>query len=230
MSASHDNDNDNDNHRGGSVAVIGFDLDGTLVDSIADIAAALNEALGVVGLAAHPIDVVRDFVGDGARVLVDLALQAHGSDVDVDLVLKHFRDAYARDPVGLTVPFAGIEDLLAALVDHTLVVVTNKPGDFARTIVEQLFPDRFAMVVGADDLGCHKPDPWVLKEVAHRLGARVDIFVGDSDNDLAVARAAGAHAVGVLWGLRPEEASHADVVVEDVAALGPALLRLLSAA
>lgn len=211
------------------MAVIGFDLDGTLVDSVADIAAALNEALAVVGLAPHSVDVVRDFVGDGARVLVDLALQAHDSDLDVDIVLRHFRDAYARDPIGKTAAFVGIDDVLESLHEHTLVVVTNKPGDFARTIVDELFPGRFALVVGPDDLGCYKPDPWVLKEVAHRIGAPVAVFIGDSDNDIAVARSAGAHAVGVTWGLRPDEARHADVVVDDVVQLGSTILGLLSA-
>ncbi len=211
-----------------AMAVIGFDLDGTLVDSVADIAAALNEALAVVGLAPHAVDVIRDFVGDGARVLVDLALQAHDSDVDVDVVLRHFRDAYARDPIGKTAAFAGIDDVLDALHQHTLVVVTNKPGDFARTIVEALFPGRFALVVGPDDLGCFKPDPWVLKEVAYRVGAPVAVFIGDSENDVAVARSVGAHAVGVTWGLRPEQARLADVVVDDVTQLGATILGLLS--
>jgi phosphoglycolate phosphatase len=198
------------------MAVIGFDLDGTLVDSVFDIAAALNAAMDAVGLAHHPLEVVRDFVGDGARVLVELALQAHQSDADVDLVLRHFRDAYDREPINKTAPFAGIEAALDALAEHTLVVVTNKPGDLARAIVDELFPGRFAMVVGPDDLGCRKPDPWVLREVGFRLGAAVNAFVGDSDNDIAVARAVGIPAVGVAWGLRPQEIEHADIVVPSV--------------
>ncbi len=209
------------------MAVIGFDLDGTLVDSVFDIAAALNAAMEAVGLAHHPLDVVRDFVGDGARVLVELALQAHDSDADVDVVLRHFRDAYDRAPINKTAPFVGIETALDALAEHTLVVVTNKPGDLARAIVDELFPGRFALVVGPDDLGCRKPDPWVLREVGFRLGAAVNVFVGDSDNDIAVARAVGIPAIGVAWGLRPQEIEHADIVVpsvnELVAGVGTAL-------
>ena len=86
---------------------------------------------------------------------------------------------------------------------------------------------RFALVVGPDDLGCRKPDPWVLREVGFRLGAAVNVFVGDSDNDIAVARAVGIPAIGVAWGLRPQEIEHADIVVpsvdELVAGVGTAL-------
>lgn len=210
------------------MAVIGFDLDGTLVDSVFDIAAALNAAMDAVGLAHHPLEVVRDFVGDGARVLVELALQAHNSDADVDLVLRHFRDAYDRAPINKTAPFAGIEAALDALAEHTLVVVTNKPGDLARAIVDGLFPGRFAMVVGPDDLGCRKPDPWVLREAGFRLGAAVNVFVGDSDNDIAVARAVGIPAIGVAWGLRPQEIEHADVVVPEVDALATSIIHALA--
>jgi phosphoglycolate phosphatase len=212
------------------MAVIGFDLDGTLVDSVFDIATALNAAMDAVGLAHHPLEVVRDFVGDGARVLVELALQAHSSDADVDLVLRHFRDAYDRAPINQTAPFAGIEAALDALAEHTLVVVTNKPGDLARAIVDGLFPGRFAMVVGPDDLGCRKPDPWVLREVGFRLGAAVNVFVGDSDNDIAVARAVGIPAIGVAWGLRPQEVEHADIVVDDVAGLAATVLNAIAPA
>lgn len=215
------------------MAVVGFDLDGTLVDSVADIALGLNAMLTERGLPAQPVSAVRRFVGDGARMLVVRGLRESGVAVDevdsvVDDALARFRVHYGRDPVGSTRAFAGIEQALAALVGHTLVVVTNKPGVFARPIVEALFPGGFALVVGPDDLGCQKPDGRVLEVVAARLGQRVDVFVGDGGTDVGVARAGGIPVVGVTWGLRPDEVTGADVVIDRTDQLGPAILGLLS--
>ena len=212
--------------------VIGFDLDGTLVDSVGDIAKALNAALVERGLSAHPVSAVRRFVGDGARVLVERGLEAAGVDVVadpavVDETLARFRWHYGRDPVGDTAAFAGIDAALDAVRDAVLVVVTNKPGVFARPITDALFPARFALTVGPDDLGCQKPDGRVIDEVSARVGGRVDIFVGDGGTDVGVARAAGIPCVGVTWGLKPDEVRGADVVIDDVNALASALRVLM---
>jgi phosphoglycolate phosphatase len=214
--------------------VIGFDLDGTLVDSAADIAKALNGALAELGLGPLPLSAVRSFVGDGARMLVERGVGAVGAgndDAFIDDVLARFRVHYGKDPVGVTVAFDGIDDALDdisdAVPDAVFVVVTNKPGVFARPIVDALFPGRFSLVVGPDDLGCQKPDKRVLDEVKARLGASVDIFVGDGGTDVGVAKAAGIPSVGVTWGLKPDEARGADVVIDEVKALGPALKALM---
>ncbi len=214
--------------------IIGFDLDGTLVDSVADIALALNAALQERGLKPHPVSAVRRFVGDGARVLVERGLAASGVDIVdsadggvVDDTLARFRVHYGKNPVGSTRAFDGIDAALDAVADAVLVVVTNKPGVFARPIVEALFRGRFALTVGPDDLGCQKPDPRVIDEVSARVGGRVDIFVGDGGTDVGVARAAGIPCVGVTWGLKPDEVQGADVVIDDVSALGAALRLLM---
>jgi phosphoglycolate phosphatase len=208
--------------------IVAFDLDGTLVDSVVDLARALNAALTDFGLPAHPPETVRRFVGNGAEMLVQRAVG--GADVDGLAVLAAFRAHYASDLVGATVPFDGVDDVLLALQEHAvLAVATNKPGVFARPLVEALLPGRFAAIVGPDDAGGLKPSRCVLSHVERLCGGRVVCFVGDSAVDTETARAFGVASIGVTWGLRPEEARGADVVVDRTADLLPAILRLLSA-
>lgn len=206
--------------------VVAFDLDGTLVDSVGDLARALNAALAEFGLAAHSVDVVRGFVGNGAAVLVERAVAGRA---DVDDVLRRFKVHYERDLVGETRPFDGVVGALDVLRPHALLAVaTNKPGVFARPLVEALLPGRFAVVVGPDDSGVLKPDRKMLSYVAGLAYADVAVFVGDSAVDVETAKNHGIPSVGVTWGLRPDEARGADVVVDEPGELAGAILRLLS--
>ena len=210
--------------------VIVFDLDGTLVDSVGDIAAALNAALRETGARAQSVDVVRGFVGHGARRLVQSALAAAGVDpACTDDVLARFQAHYAQNLVGETRAYDGVPAMLASLRASTpavaLGIATNKPGAFARPLVEALFPGVFAAVLGPDDVGTLKPDPAVVHAIARAAGGDVVAFVGDSGVDMETARNAGVRAVGVAWGLRPEELSGADAVARTPADLVPLLLR-----
>ena len=219
--------------------VVAFDLDGTLVDSVGDIAAALNAALQARGRPTLPLGRIRGFVGHGARNLVTQALHATGTpapvDDDVDDLLTAFRASYERDLATLTRPFDGIPTALEALRAAGIVVAiaTNKPGVFARQLVEALLPGCAAAVLGPDDVGgLLKPDPAILGAAGRACGGDVACFVGDSGVDADTARAAGVPFVGVTWGLRPDEvrdpARPADVVVDRPAALADAVLGLLS--
>jgi phosphoglycolate phosphatase len=217
--------------------VVGFDLDGTLVDSVADIAAALNSALADRGHPPLPVEAVRGMVGGGARNLVARASVAAALPAGVgaiDDLLGGFRAHYERGLAVHTRPFAGIEEALDALRTAGVVVAvaTNKPGVFARPLVQTLLPGRCAAVLGPDDVdGRVKPDPALLLALpaaAGTPGYPLGCHVGDSAVDVDCARAAGVPVVGVTWGLRPAEVRHADVVVDAPADLAAAVLGLLS--
>ncbi len=226
--------------------VVAFDLDGTLVDSVADIAAALNTALAERDRPPLDVDVVRRMVGGGARNLcvqasVAAGLSAAGpadddgaDDGAIDALLARFRAHYERDLAVHTRPFDGVLGALDALRAAGVVigVATNKPGVFARPLVQALLPGRCAAVLGPDDVGGRlKPDPAMLLALPARAGlpdAVVACHVGDSAVDVDCARAASVPVVGVTWGLRPDEVRGADIVVDRPADLAAAVLGLLS--
>ena len=185
-----------------------FDLDGTLVDSSRDIAAAANAALARLapGTAAIPLDTILSFVGEGARLLVERCLGHAGLDRPADEVLRVYLECYAERLLDTTRLYPGVAEALDALAGTTLAVLTNKPGDMSRTILEGLgVASRFARVRGAGDVPSRKPDPAGLLGLMSELGASASEtwMVGDSATDVGVARAAGARAAGVTWGFHP---------------------------
>ena len=181
-----------------------FDLDGTLVDSLPGISGSLNRALASCGLPGHPPAAVRNFIGDGARILVQRA----APNADLRLLAEieaAFKTDYQRTWPDGTAPFAGVADALAALHARNvpLAVLSNKPHEFTATIVARLFPTiRFAAVLGQRDGIPHKPDPAGALEIATRLGIppAACTLVGDSTMDLETARNAGMDAIAVAWG------------------------------
>jgi phosphoglycolate phosphatase len=179
-----------------------LDLDGTLVDTLDDLAASVNHALGAVGLPPRPLAEIRTFVGEGARRLVERAVGPHGHLAEPALAAwwSHY-EAHCLDR---TRPYPGIASLLAG-AGRALAVHTNKPGALARTILGGLgLLERLAMVVGGDEAP-RKPDPTGTLEILARLGCAPGdaVMVGDSRVDLATARAAGIPFVAVTWGFQP---------------------------
>jgi phosphoglycolate phosphatase len=185
-----------------------FDLDGTLVDSSRDIAASVNAALARVapGAPVVPLPAALSYVGEGARVLVERCLAHLGIDLPVDAVLPVYLECYRARLLDTTGLYPGVAEALDSLAGTTLAVLTNKPGDMSRVILEGLgVAHRFARVWGAGDVPSRKPDPAGLVRLMTELGAAAGgtWMVGDSATDVDTARAAGVRVAGVTWGFHP---------------------------
>lgn len=191
------------------IQAIAFDLDGTLVDSAAGVALALNAALMNAGLMAFDAATVRGWIGDGPDALVQKALRASALDGVNPATLawrlrRDFDEATLQDPSAQGSPYPGIAALVRALADvYPLVVVTNKPTPLACAVLEGagLFA-YFAAVHGADTPAQRKPSPRLIEQAAQRLGLPTTelLMVGDGPADLRAARAAGSRAAWVSWG------------------------------
>lgn len=204
-----------------------FDLDGTLVDSRQDIAAAANAARAHVGLPPLPVERVASFVGDGARNLVARTLGPEHHALFEPALAEFFR-FYGAHLVEATRPYPGIPALLQRL-DGARAVLTNKPGELARALCQRLgLTPHLELIWGDGDVPLRKPDPAGALALCARFGVEPGDarLVGDSKADAGAATAAAIPFVGVTWGfgseaeLRSHGATH---LVSDVDALGRAL-------
>lgn len=182
-----------------------FDLDGTVVDTLDDLAASVNHALSRLGRPVRDRHEVRGFIGEGVRQLLkDCLGPAHESLTDQALSL--FTPHYQEHCVDRSALYPGVRQTLDALArTRRLAMVTNKPEAPSRRILKALgVDDFFAVLVAGDTLPVKKPDPAPLVEAARRLGVPVgdSAMVGDGDGDMVAARAAGARAVGATFGFR----------------------------
>lgn len=198
-----------------------FDLDGTLVNSITDLAMSTNRVLSAHHLPTHEISAYQQFVGNGVKKLVERALGEEHLDLLEECLADFYKD-YDCHCLDNTVPYEGIKELLNILKqnDIQLAVVTNKPHYLAVKIVEHLFPDTFVSILGQQDLYPTKPNPESthLALMAMKLSRNDCLFIGDSDVDIDTAYQADMDSIGVTWGFRGrkelEEAS-ATYVVDD---------------
>ncbi|MCW8984312.1 MAG: HAD family hydrolase [Thermoanaerobaculales bacterium] len=185
-----------------------FDLDGTLIDSLGDLADAMNAVLENRGCQVHPRDSYRHFVGDGIEMLVRRALPPEAIDqTDIAEVVQQMRREYSTRWTATTRPFPEIPELLSELKSRGIrsAVLSNKPDSPTREIVAELFPsDPFTIVRGARDGVPLKPDPTSALEIVSELGVQPEqsVFVGDTSIDMKTSRNAGMRAVGVTWGFR----------------------------
>ncbi len=188
-----------------------FDLDGTLLNTIADLAASMNEVLTQRGCPVHPVEDYRYFIGDGVRMLVIRALPPSlRTEEGVQETVQAFREVYARRWKETTRPYPGIEDLLQALVQQEipLGVVSNKPHEPTLLCMQTFFSQvPFAVIQGMTQDLQPKPDPAGLLAALKFCGADPEhsLYVGDSGVDVQAARRAGLLAVGAEWGFRTRE-------------------------
>jgi len=177
--------------------LVGFDLDGTLVDSVADLAAAVNHALAEIGRGPLAIDQVRPMIGGGSGVMLQRALIATGGDEQLDDLLPGMLAFYAAHIVDHTRPFPGVVEALDALrkLGVALAVVTNKREHFSFALLDALgLTDRFTCIIGGDTPGltAMKPDRAPIDLMLHQCSSSGPAaFVGDSIYDVDAARAAG---------------------------------------
>ena len=187
-----------------------FDLDGTLLDTLADIAGAANAALAREAMPTHPPTAYRQFIGDGVAMLFRRALptdQDH-DDARIERCVAHFHATYATTWNATTQPYPGIAGLLDALTARNLpmAILSNKPHEFTQLCAgEFLDAWPWRAVIGQRDGIPRKPDPTSALAIARDLGfdPSLIVYVGDSSVDMRTARAAGMPAVGVSWGFRP---------------------------
>jgi phosphoglycolate phosphatase len=200
-------------------AGIVFDLDGTLIDTLADLSAAMNAAMRQLGLPEHAPEACRQMIGNGIRTFASRAVgpdRQHLADRAVELM----RAEYQRNLVVHSRVYEGLSEVIERLTAAgvRMGVITNKHQKEAETIIRHFFGDRMACVAGVSETTPVKPDPtgtlWVLRQM--RLSPAQALFVGDSDVDIETARRAGMAFLGVGWGFRGRnalaEAGAADII------------------
>ena len=186
-----------------------FDLDGTLLDTLEDICGAANHTLRELGYPERTLAEMRRFVGNGAEMQMRRSLGADADEETVAKALALYKPYYAAHCQIKTKPYAGVLELMAALKAEgfRLAVVSNKPDEAVRALRAEFFADTVPIAVGETAAIRRKPAPDMLLAAMEQLGADPDktVFVGDSEVDIATARAANLPCISVLWGFRDRD-------------------------
>lgn len=177
-----------------------FDLDGTLLDTLEDLADSVNYALEQHGYPQRTLEEIRTFVGNGAAMLIKLATS---ESEDYEQVLRTFQSYYKTHCQVKTGPYAGVLEALREIrAEYPVAVVSNKPDPAVKTLCDDYFDGVFALGERAD---CpRKPAPDMLYKAMEHLGVTKAVYVGDSEVDVITAKNAGMPCISVLWGFRTE--------------------------
>ncbi|MDF2595004.1 MAG: HAD-superfamily hydrolase, subfamily variant 3 [Clostridia bacterium] len=187
-----------------------FDLDGTLLNTLTDLANAGNYALRSFGLSEHPINNYKTYVGSGVYKLVERILpEKQRDDETVKKVKAVFETYYENHSLDHTRPYEGVNDLLHSLRQKGVhcAVASNKPHTYAKELVRLMFGETIEFALGQREHVPPKPDPTVVLEILDYFQMKPEtcIYIGDSDVDMYTAKRAGVTAVGVAWGFRTEK-------------------------
>ncbi len=186
-----------------------FDLDGTILDTLLDLANAVNFAMRSKGFPERTVDEVRSFIGNGIKVLIKRAVPRGTSEEDYAEALEIFTKNYLEHIADYTKPYDGIIDVINELKKKgcKTAVVSNKAHFAAQAVVKDFFGDIFDAVTGKMDEFPAKPEPDSLLYTIKTLGAEKEkcIYIGDSDVDVLTAHNAGLECIGVTWGNRDED-------------------------
>lgn len=187
-----------------------FDLDGTLLNTLQDLAASVNYALGQYQMPTHDIDAVRSFVGNGVRLLMERATPDGAQNPQFEAVFATFRQHYMKHSLDTTRPYDGIPEMLRELKRQgkRLAVVSNKFYAATQELVAHFFPEIEVAIGEHESEGIRKkPAPDTVYEALRQLGMGKEnaVYVGDSDVDLMTARNSGLPCISVLWGFRDRD-------------------------
>ncbi len=196
-----------------------FDLDGTLLDTLDNITYFVNKAMRCFSLGTLGKEKVRQYVGNGARLLIERCLKTQNSDLPVLTVLNEYIKFYDSAPSYLVKPYDGIIPMLQTLKKSNIkiAVLSNKPDSSTKAILNEIFgKDFFYAAYGQREGVPKKPDPYAVLDICKGFEKSECVFVGDTNVDIEAGKNAGLLSIGVSWGFRPceeLEASGADYII-----------------
>ncbi len=191
--------------------IVVFDLDGTIVDSLVDLAQSTNKGLEKAGLPAHPISAYCQFVGNGRDVLIEKSMgEKAGDKVLAKIVRETFDKEYSTHCNDNTASYEGCAEMLKSLTEKGIMtgVLSNKPDEFVGKILKKVYPNHsFTEAWGKKPEFPRKPDGTSLKFMLEKLNLKAEdcLYIGDSDVDVFTANNAGVDMIGVEWGFRGRE-------------------------
>ena len=199
-----------------------FDLDGTLLNTLDDLADSVNAIMTQEGYCLRTKDEIREFIGDGAKSLIEKSLPAAANEEEILRCLKLFREHYMKHMQNQTKPYDGIMELLKELKGKGIKigVVSNKPDEATKEVCRLYFGDLVNVAIGDNAMRKKKPDPDNVFAALTQLNSKRDktLYVGDSNTDMITAQNAGLISVGVTWGYRSREVlllEGADYIIDE---------------